>query len=618
MERFSLNLAKRSCLAILAFTFLYFVIGISAKIFIPQSALAQAIFVPDIFTDFSDTPSSYSGEGGKCVKVKGAEDGVEFGNCSSGGGTDVALDLADDDSNESTAISEIATTGDTNSIFTEPAADKLLIDASQNWPTADTANAGDSATSFFSSGLIEHERGGLEADISAFNGLLRISGGSTSNITNLAGLNTALGTSIADGPHTTDTQADEVCAGDTTYLDGEGNCDDISSVYEPLGLTDNGVDFADIKYDNTLAANIALLVDECFFIATTSGGGFICEGSTADTSEMLFLFPDINEADTTHTITTISATQTLTNKTIDGDDNTVQDLDYDDIKSADRTGSDTDIVTGTAGTSGNCAEWNADGDLVDSGGTCGGGAGGAFSDAADPVVLNTTTKDVQIGDTGIGLSGKVEIGGDADQPQLVVQGHSTQTDDAIILMNNAGTEVFQINIDGTVNTRSIDSASMADDDHGDVNWSSGTAQVQEVQTGAISQANDVDDDLLTFVQMADADQRGDWSKTIETPVDADDLYIYRHEAAVTYTSLHCIVEDATSAVVVIVECDSAGDNCGTSRMSESITCDTNGQDDDGTIGNAAVAAGATIRAQVGTVTGTPGHVMISGDFTYDD
>lgn len=37
-----------------------------------------------------------------------------------------------------------------------------------------------------------------------------------------------------------------------------------------------------------------------------------------------------------------------------------------------KTGSDSDFATGTAGTSGNCAEWNADGDLVDSSLNCGG------------------------------------------------------------------------------------------------------------------------------------------------------------------------------------------------------------------------------------------------------
>jgi hypothetical protein len=37
---------------------------------------------------------------------------------------------------------------------------------------------------------------------------------------------------INDLAHTTDTNASTICAGTTTYLDGEGNCDDISGVYQ--------------------------------------------------------------------------------------------------------------------------------------------------------------------------------------------------------------------------------------------------------------------------------------------------------------------------------------------------------------------------------------------------
>lgn len=59
----------------------------------------------------------------------------------SGGGSGSILDLGDDASNESTSIGEIATTGDTNSVFTEPSADKLLINLGNNWPTADAATA---------------------------------------------------------------------------------------------------------------------------------------------------------------------------------------------------------------------------------------------------------------------------------------------------------------------------------------------------------------------------------------------------------------------------------------------------------------------------------------------
>ena len=54
--------------------------------------------------------------------------------------------------------------------------------------TIDTANAGDTATAFVSSGFIEHEYGGLEADVNAYNGLIRIASGATSNVTNLAGV----------------------------------------------------------------------------------------------------------------------------------------------------------------------------------------------------------------------------------------------------------------------------------------------------------------------------------------------------------------------------------------------------------------------------------------------
>ena len=45
------------------------------------------------------------------------------------------------------------------------------------------------------------------------------------------------------------------------------------------------------------------------------------------------------------------------------------------IASGLKSGSDTTLVTGTSGTDGHCAQWNADGDLVTTGASCGGGAG---------------------------------------------------------------------------------------------------------------------------------------------------------------------------------------------------------------------------------------------------
>jgi len=81
------------------------------------------------------------------------------------------------------------------------------------------------------------------------------------------------------------------------------------------------------------------------------------------------------------------------------------------------------------------------------------GAGsGAFSDAGDPVVLNTPAKNVEIGDTGITLDAKLQIGGDTDEPQVIIEGHSTQTDSPFIVQQDDETQVATIEDDGTIFT----------------------------------------------------------------------------------------------------------------------------------------------------------------------
>ncbi len=91
--------------------------------------------------------------GGELTLLRGCDDNyilkwdetADDWNCEAdatgAGGSAIVLDLGDDASNESVDITEIATTGDTNSIFGEPSADKLLITVSNNWPSADTADA---------------------------------------------------------------------------------------------------------------------------------------------------------------------------------------------------------------------------------------------------------------------------------------------------------------------------------------------------------------------------------------------------------------------------------------------------------------------------------------------
>src|SRR3990167_5418078 len=63
----------------------------------------------------------------------------------------------------------------------------LTTDTTGNYAAGDAeagaALTGDTATAFFSVGTIEHERGGLEADVSAYDGLIGITGGATYNQT---------------------------------------------------------------------------------------------------------------------------------------------------------------------------------------------------------------------------------------------------------------------------------------------------------------------------------------------------------------------------------------------------------------------------------------------------
>jgi hypothetical protein len=77
------------------------------------------------------------------------------------------------------------------------------------------------------------------------------------------------------------------------------------------------------------------------------------------------------------------------------------------------------------------------------------GGSGAFSDASDPVVLNTTTKDVVVGASQINTA-KLSVDGDADQVQFSIQGHSTQTNNLVTIENSAGTDVFNLGPDGRV------------------------------------------------------------------------------------------------------------------------------------------------------------------------
>jgi hypothetical protein len=106
------------------------------------------------------------------------------------------------------------------------------------------------------------------------------------------------------------------------------------------------------------------------------------------------------------------------------------------------------------------------------------------------------------------------------------------------------------------------------------------------------------------------------------PVNGDERFGTRFWAAdpdYTVTKVWCIVKASSgtpTVVVTLAECDGAGANCGTSRVSEQITCDTDGQADDGTIGNALIDGDAVLKATVGTVGSNVTGVTICARTTY--
>lgn len=131
-------------------------------------------------------------EDGTNCPAAGAGDVTAWGDCASGacgsgaagGGTTFAL--YDGDSNKGTFVTanlnadRIYTFGNLALTFDQSV-------ASGGTPTFTGTNitavaSGDSATAFFSAGTIEHERGGLEADVSAYDGFPFITGGATTSV----------------------------------------------------------------------------------------------------------------------------------------------------------------------------------------------------------------------------------------------------------------------------------------------------------------------------------------------------------------------------------------------------------------------------------------------------
>ena len=188
-------------------------------------------------------------------------------------------------------------------------------------------------------------------------------------------------------------QADTVKVGDTggnpalitdADTDGEGltlkslNSNGTSEVFvgygtnSPLTFKTKGAGKIDIKNVDSGAVSGIL-----FFEASANGTNYVgIQPPTSIASSITWTLPaaegQSGQVLSTNgsgalswvTASTAGGSQTLTNKTIDGDNNTVSNIQTASIKSTSKTGSDTRVVTGTAGSVGQVTLWNSDGDVI--------------------------------------------------------------------------------------------------------------------------------------------------------------------------------------------------------------------------------------------------------------
>jgi hypothetical protein len=317
----------------------------------------------------------------------------------------------------------------TNAGVTAVGADKVALgtDTTGNYAAGDAEGgsslSGDTATAYFDAGTIEHEYGGLEADVNAYSGLVAISGGSTSEVDEEAEVESQ----IADVTNfLTENDASITFDGAIDFItSSDGNIDlspngtgeiDLNAAVNTAASENPSVVFKDsdaqgdddgkIDLDCTTPDDGA---EDCDIGFLQQVGGNLTERITMD-------------ADGTIWIDDLELTSSTDCSGVSCDGCVCWETDVKKLWVGDGSAPPTEIASGVQG---------------------------AFTDASDPVLLVTTTKDVVIGAAQKNTS-KFTVDGEEDEIVATFQGHSEQTVPILLVEDFDGANLFEVNDDQTV------------------------------------------------------------------------------------------------------------------------------------------------------------------------
>ncbi|HCC67902.1 TPA: hypothetical protein DEP90_01650 [Patescibacteria group bacterium] len=151
------------------------------------------------------------------------------------------------------------------------------------------------------------------------------------------------------------------------------------------------------------------------------------------------------------TVATLTGTQILTNKTINGDDNTLSNIAYDSIKSTSRTGSDVKLVTGTKGSAYEDSVWDGNGDLVGLVSLVGTGDGVTDDTATLNAFLTANAgNSVRIPAGDYLVTGTIAIPANTTVYAYGAKVFDTVTERTLVTMTS-GSKLFGLEIEGTGN-----------------------------------------------------------------------------------------------------------------------------------------------------------------------